>query len=123
MRPLNWGFRLFESALIILTAFRDDPPPSPPSVDAPRFSTSVETKCSAGKGRWVHANSLEPGPNTIFFSSICWRLWLRRLLKTSTMFASSLAAFRFPVLSLRAALFSARSTQSVNRAAFIESNT
>ncbi len=40
---LNWGFRLFESDMIIVTAFRDDPQPSPISVDAPRFVTSVET--------------------------------------------------------------------------------
>ena len=48
MHPVNWGVVLFESALVIVTAFRDsdDRPPSPTvpiSVDAPRFSTSVET--------------------------------------------------------------------------------
>ena len=43
MRPLNTGFRAFESALVIVTAFLDDPPSSPTSVDEPRFATSVET--------------------------------------------------------------------------------
>ena len=45
MRPLNCGVRLFESALVIVTAFCGDPPPSPTSEsdDTPRFATSVET--------------------------------------------------------------------------------